>query len=1136
MKRFRRILLIIVSLLFLGAIFLLQGSLWTRTLESLINKKILNQTGWTLKLDSLSGYALTTLSFEKMELSDNSGRHLKIRQGRFRLDFAELIQRKPGLKLLDLDGIEIIAPATSKGQSEDKTDSRINVFPLTINDLRLQGKFAFNTGEKLQNVHFVLSGKYQANNERGKLKIDTLNLKSFLWKDTLTVFNSVLTTRSADVSFFPFNGTMGIVELSGNIHTNLRDRITEGALAFNPLDLVDLFPELGLMDSSLTRLDGSIVFKMKPSVFTGSFQLNPTDNQPVRGRLVVKNRDQSWILDSLDIRRNASRIQITGAYDSLKQFNGLVELRPLHLNDWVNVPFNNALDGTLILSGQVLQDSSMVLSVSFDINETEALETPTLIAGTVNFRNREIRLAEPLLINQAGGRIQITGSYQVDTGNLIGNFQAKGLDLKPFRNLTGGARGVLSGSGSWEGIWPHPSISSDLALLNGRYKNFQVESIVVSGQLAMDSSGATGNIHLKSDNLQWQNQTADHATGDFHLTGDELSFDNIHISRDKDYIQLSGTINRDGQVAVERFQAAYAGHLMVNPKPIDFTLSSSGVRTKPFELHVDDGIIAGVVRKGKNLDLRLKITNISSELISSFIPDERLRFKGIMFGEIGLNTAPEDRKISIDMSLKNGEVAGESFDDMIIAGLFEHNILNIDEFAMTRGGRTGLQVSGIIPVKADTNQPVMIDLSVHFNQFHLRSLTQFIPNFFTINGIVTGTFDLGGSGRKTTFRYDLAIDDGTFDRLSLGQVTGTGFYADHRWTMNDYTSLKGADSLSGSGYLPIDFDITSPSFGTLIRGDSLNIQVGGKKHDLDFLSTYLTDLDSVRGEFDLELILSGSPEKIIRDGSLKISDARLYTPLLDNPIRHVNGHLTIADNLLYIQDFNGALREKSTSTKPNLTLSGEMDLTHFFRPKFNVKAKGEQIYFSSIAEDMRGNVDLDLTITGRDTITIAGTIPVNQVELTQEFVTETAGPGITNPGAVIPYYKITFPIEGELNLVNKQVDANLGGEVSLSQLGNEETNYSGELFVKDGRFYYSGGIFKDLKGYLSFDGKGFNPYLDFSAQTSIDGEVIRITLSGPLANPVMNLTSASNFSQSDILQLLTWRKRFSDQDLTSTGL
>ncbi|NOZ75550.1 MAG: hypothetical protein GXO90_09305, partial [FCB group bacterium] len=30
--------------------------------------------------------------------------------------------------------------------------------------------------------------------------------------------------------------------------------------------------------------------------------------------------------------------------------------------------------------------------------------------------------------------------------------------------------------------------------------------------------------------------------------------------------------------------------------------------------------------------------------------------------------------------------------------------------------------------------------------------------------------------------------------------------------------------------------------------------------------------------------------------------------------------------------------------------------------------------------------------------------------------------------------------------------------------------------------------------------------------------------------------SASNFSQSDILQLLTWRKRFSDQDLTSTGL
>ena len=71
---------------------------------------------------------------------------------------------------------------------------------------------------------------------------------------------------------------------------------------------------------------------------------------------------------------------------------------------------------------------------------------------------------------------------------------------------------------------------------------------------------------------------------------------------------------------------------------------------------------------------------------------------------------------------------------------------------------------------------------------------------------------------------------------------------------------------------------------------------------------------------------------------------------------------------------------------------------------------------------------------------------------------------------------------------------------------------------------------------MAFDAKGFNPYLDLSAFTTIKEENITITLVGPLDNPKLGLESSSGFAESDILELLTIRSRFEDQEISSSGL
>ena len=71
---------------------------------------------------------------------------------------------------------------------------------------------------------------------------------------------------------------------------------------------------------------------------------------------------------------------------------------------------------------------------------------------------------------------------------------------------------------------------------------------------------------------------------------------------------------------------------------------------------------------------------------------------------------------------------------------------------------------------------------------------------------------------------------------------------------------------------------------------------------------------------------------------------------------------------------------------------------------------------------------------------------------------------------------------------------------------------------------------------MGFEKKGFNPYLDINAFTVIDSEEIGVSIIGPIDNPELSFTSSSGFSHSDILELLTWRKRFEDQKISSSGL
>jgi hypothetical protein len=107
----------------------------------------------------------------------------------------------------------------------------------------------------------------------------------------------------------------------------------------------------------------------------------------------------------------------------------------------------------------------------------------------------------------------------------------------------------------------------------------------------------------------------------------------------------------------------------------------------------------------------------------------------------------------------------------------------------------------------------------------------------------------------------------------------------------------------------------------------------------------------------------------------------------------------------------------------------------------------------------------------------------------------------------------------------------------MSKQFDGEWNYSGEIeFIEGEIYYYVGDVFENLTGVMTLDGQGFNPFLELTASTKIGDAEIMLGVFGPFDNPEWRFDSNKGYTESDILQLLTFNTRVAQEGFTSEGL
>ncbi len=1133
---------------------MLTPAIWADKINELLADYYAKGGEWQVNFNSVEGHLLTSTVITDIQFTRrDSTQVLHSPQIEFSINPGPWLLGKYAFRTITINDLQVFVNRTSE-ENKSHTNFNPDIIDLSIRKLALAGQIHLSGYEGFDSIDLKYDGRLRVREQSAFLFIknlfitDLADIELEITQSGIQLFNDELIVNELKAKL---NGQSMIISVEGDLAPDFELSGSITSLAVNTWKDSTAWP---LVDPLWRSVDVSAHFSTNLKELTAGIKLAAGEQEIITG-IDLLREGEIYKLNKFELNTGSGRIEGRGTFESDGVFRGRLDIYDMDASTiLLNFP-KTGLSGMVLFEGRTAAAAFSEMWLSLEFSESALI--PGMVnhfSGSLSVGDSLVKIDNPLVLGLETGNLTITGqlNYRNQGLNLATEFSK--MDVARFIHKNQDLdKCLVSGNLRLQGVITAPRLNGSVELEQLDWREVRIEKANINSQFTGNLQDHKGEFTIDIINADCQGYHVDEGYAEFTVNDRIINISSLNFKDGNNFLQLSGLINPEKSVQISTLQIGYDLHYFVNAAPIKINWSRNEFNLKPFTVHVDDGIVNGFLNYGDYREGRIKFSNFNSSAVLEHIPNGLMGLSGIVFGEVSMMGEKGDESIEVELSLKNGSILNQSFDDLQVSAVFLDSVFHFDEFTLTEGEKVGIQFSGLLPFDRQKKGTVPIELLAELRQVDFGFLRQFIPDFIYMDGRISGELNLSGTTKDTRMSYDLEIDDAVFDRIYLGTVSGYGSYQNYRMDLGYFESDKGKNVIRGSGSLPIEFNIASDRFGQWVFGDTLDLNVTGKTRNLDFLSTYLSDVDSLTGDFDIGLFLSGVPEKIIRDGWVKVNNGAVYTILLDNTVNRVNGELRLIKNRMDVNHLAGvtepsmefnrrlslrsALTGRAPKVKENIFISGSMDMTKFFQPRFNLKINAKEAYIRTLLGDIEGLVNINLTMVGRDTITYSGIIEPVNVEMKQEFTTSSVEPNDMESSQITSIYKLTFAIEEDFKLINSQLDADLTGELSMYKIGDQASDYSGELYINSGKFYYTGVIFTILSdGSMVFDGKGFNPDMDIQAETSISDYAITVSLAGRLDNPTLTFEESTNtLSQSDILTLLTLKTDFTDNNTSSKG-
>ena len=1102
----------------------------------------LNKFDISVQSVSMSGNLLSDIKGRELQVTHPSFGNIFIDNFTINVDYAYSLFGVISFDKIFIEGILI----DSTRQSFESNILKIQKFPIRVDRFSVGGQIPIQFQKEILFFNGYVEGKVLLKDEL-KLDLSRLSLKnegdsSILFQmddfDLITNNDSLIVKNfSGKIGNAPVNGKMLYLEKEEKIFGSLD--IAEFAIS------KELFSKTPLK-GKFEKISGKVDFHSIKGNLSGELSISNELGLKMAGNIDIVKSEDNILLKSLKLNGEDSNLRVNGVWEKDQRISGYFYLDSLDLSRWLIEQEATLLSGMAILEGSMNKNNALEnIELTLEVAEYGVLMSDeSSFHGTILYSDSTVSTVDPVMLIIGESILSIDGEVDLKTRSVNIISELENADIEIINNfwMDEFKGGVATGKLIIRGTIDKPDVVADLNCQNIRYKDFSMRAINFHSEMESDSNFPSGFVNLKIDGGKWRSENFDSGTLDISFSKNRMIIENCHFKAGNDYLLISGSWLSKNKYKIDRVQSAYQNNYLVNAKPIFVMYQDSAVSVDPFEIHINDGILDGVLTFGSSSEGRLKMSNFDANVITQFMDNKYLDLSGIVFGEISFQDYGKKLKYDVDVALKKGSYLGNSYDQMTLSFMLNSGNVIIDDFSFTSDTTLGFQLSGILPTTKAPSKQADVSLNATFKDLPLSMVHRLIPKFFNLEGIASGELKIGGKLEKTEIDYNVSIKNAVFDRLQLGKVKSKGFYSGKLLSVEYANSLNGFESIKSKGDIPFDLNLGSNNFGQFFEQAPIDYQASAYLKSMFFLSSYVSELDSIRGDVSINLSLSGNAKSIIRNGNISISNSSVFTTLLDNPITSVDGNALLKKNELVISYMNGASvdnNKKSNEDHDNIMVSGSIDFSKFFEPDYNITVNSinnKNIYIEAMPIDLVGVVDsINVKVFGKDTVNITGLVEVADMTLFHEFISEDVGERLVTNDGIIMSYSINVPIKNEGRFQNSQVDAIMIGEISLSKTGNDFWNIGGEVFIDDGSILSFKDNFSGLNGYVYFDNNGINPDMDLIASTTIADEEIRLRVKGDLDNADLVLESSSGFSESDIIELLTFGSRFEDQSMLSNG-
>ena len=504
---------------------------------------------------------------------------------------------------------------------------------------------------------------------------------------------------------------------------------------------------------------------------------------------------------------------------------------------------------------------------------------------------------------------------------------------------------------------------------------------------------------------------------------------------------------------------------------------------------------------------------------------------------------------------------------------YEENLFQSDGIIEVELGKDSVDIKsanvkldqGNIELSGLVQPDKKIDLIASLSQVNISPWINLIAPQRKMEGILNTNLTLTGNFEQPVIELKGKVEEYKLMEAYLGNLDFDLSYKDMKLDINKFELSRADGRYTLSGFLPLSLSLTSSEKRLLDQPQKLTIS--GKGEELKVFPLFLTWMEYVKGPFETEIDISGTPSSPLFEGHLKVDSGTLKLKSLEDPATNLQAELVLSNQNLKFKRLEGEVSHKPITRgnifkriwrfffpqkeeKGKLTGTGEIIFEKLNQVNYDVQVKGTNVPFRYRFADISGIADFDLNFKGTDPSSISGDLFFHQFLYQEPFGTlNSLGKGEK---------KNEKPMELDLQLsadhncwiINQDMNVEFKGELNVSSSENA-LSLLGNLETIRGKYFLFGNTFKIESGSFVFnDVEKIDPEMDLLVSADIAtgyspternefvktyAEKVELSIQGNVSAPEVKPSPDSPYSKEEILELLAFRHRFFTADTLERG-